>query len=395
MMPWSIRRGSTTIVELFTIFGAVTGVISLLFTNGMLFFASCLLLVFGLYPRWYLNYISKHFSFENEKEKVYLARGSSGELRLSFANHAKLPVVFATVELAVDDHVHIGGVKKWIGKQYQFEISLKASNNQSFSLPIEALTRGVAKVKNLKVKLYDPMHLLSLTLSQDFIRKEVVIYPEQKPVRGSETLKLPIEGDHPHPTSLFQDVTSPIGTREYLPSDPLKHVHWKASARTGQLQTKIFEKTVGMTWTFVILLSKELTKANRLVLENQLSYVATLVHEASERGIDTEIFINTKPMGRSLVHHLEAGCDRHHVIKAMEFLALIQPVQMKTLPLEALREMDRTFRERRVILIIDQVRQTAPSRFYQKWLRNGHALYFIDPEGMIIPISAGGERLAT
>ncbi|MGV3488988.1 MAG: DUF58 domain-containing protein [Tuberibacillus sp.] len=393
-MKWSFGRGSSTLVDLFTTFGGILILISLLFGDAMLFFASSIMLVLGLYPRWYLNYVASRLAFQNEKEKMYLSRGDQGELRLVFSNAAKLPIVYAIVEFSMDDHVHVGSINKWIGRQYQFEISLKANQKQTIILPIEALSRGAAKMKKLRVKIYDPLRLATADLTYDFIRKEVIIYPEKKPVRGLEQLMLPIEGFNPHHTSIYQDVTSPIGTREYVSSDPLKHVHWKASARTGQLQTKLFEKTMGMSWTIVILIDKEITKDMRAELEEQLSYAATICFEAEKRGVHTDICINTKPMGRSLVHRLEAGLDRRHLIKAMEFLALIQITQMKTLPLEALSEMDRGFKEPHVILVIDQARKTDKTRFYKKWQRNGHSVHIIDPAGLIVPAANGGIRVA-
>lgn len=393
-MKWSIHRGSSTLVELFTSFGAVLLILSLVIGDGMLFFAAAIMLVFGIYPRWYLNYVGNHFAFQNEKEKIHLSQEDNGELRLIFSNGSKLPIVHALVEFSIDDLVEVISVNKWVGKQYQFEMSIRANQKETFILPMKALTRGVAKMKGLKIKIFDPMRLASFTLTYDFIRKEVVIYPQRKPVLGIDHLMLPIEGYNPHQTSIFQDLTSPIGTREYTPSDPLKYIHWKASARTGKLQTKVFEKTMGMSWTIVILLDREVTKEARIELEKQLSYVATICFEAQKRGVDTEIFINMKPMGRSMVHHLEPGHDRMHFIKAMEFLALIQIHHIKTLPTDALGEIDRGFHHPNVIMVIDQAVRTDKTRFYKKWQRHGHAVHQIDPEGFITPLISGGERVA-
>jgi uncharacterized protein (DUF58 family) len=393
-MKWSFQRGSSTLVELFTSFGAVLLLLSLFIGDGMLFFAASIMLVFGVYPRWYLNYVGQHFVFQNEKEKIHLSQGDHGDLRLVFSNGSKLPIVYATVEFSMDDHVHVESINKWVGRVYQFEMSLKAKHKETFILPIEALTRGIAKMKGLKIKIYDPMRLASFTLTYDFIRKEAVIYPQRKAVRGVEQLMLPIEGVNPHQTSIFQDLTSPIGTREYIASDPLKYIHWKASARTGKLQTKVFEKTMGMSWTIIILLDREVTKDSRIELEKQLSHVATICFEAQKRGVDTEIFINMKPMGRSQVHHLEAGHDRMHFIKAMEFLALISIHHIKTLPVDALGEIDRGFHHPHVIMVIDQSTRTEKNRFFKKWQKNGHAVHQIDPDGFITPLNSGGERVA-
>jgi uncharacterized protein (DUF58 family) len=42
---------------------------------------------------------------------------------------------------------------------------------------------------------------------------------------------------------LFEDREHFAGIRNYAPGDPLRHVHWRASAHAGSLQTKKFEPT--------------------------------------------------------------------------------------------------------------------------------------------------------
>jgi uncharacterized protein (DUF58 family) len=42
---------------------------------------------------------------------------------------------------------------------------------------------------------------------------------------------------------LFHDPILTMGVRDYHAGDSLKHIHWKSTARLGQLQTKVFEPT--------------------------------------------------------------------------------------------------------------------------------------------------------
>ena len=51
-------------------------------------------------------------------------------------------------------------------------------------------------------------------------------------------------GDRAVQQSLQTDPTRLLGVREYRPGDPWRQVHWKASARLGTLQTKLFEPAV-------------------------------------------------------------------------------------------------------------------------------------------------------
>ena len=40
---------------------------------------------------------------------------------------------------------------------------------------------------------------------------------------------------------LYEDPTRIRGVRDYQPGDPLNRVHWRATARTGQLHSKLYE----------------------------------------------------------------------------------------------------------------------------------------------------------
>ena len=42
---------------------------------------------------------------------------------------------------------------------------------------------------------------------------------------------------------LFEDPTRNAGVRPYVPGDPLTRIHWRATARTGQLHSRVYEPT--------------------------------------------------------------------------------------------------------------------------------------------------------
>jgi uncharacterized protein (DUF58 family) len=50
-------------------------------------------------------------------------------------------------------------------------------------------------------------------------------------------------GDVRVPRQLLEDPLRIVGIRDYRPEDPFKAIHWKASARQGQLQVRVLEPT--------------------------------------------------------------------------------------------------------------------------------------------------------
>ncbi len=60
-------------------------------------------------------------------------------------------------------------------------------------------------------------------------------------------------GERRAPRRLLEDPSRTIGVRDYAYGDSLRRVHWKATARTMQLQSKVYEATT--TYTLVLFLN--------------------------------------------------------------------------------------------------------------------------------------------
>jgi uncharacterized protein (DUF58 family) len=71
----------------------------------------------------------------------------------------------------------------------------------------------------------------------------LLVYPKVVPL---ETLGLPALhplGDLPVRRAMLEDPTRVIGARGYAPTDPIRRIHWKATARAQELRSKLYEPT--------------------------------------------------------------------------------------------------------------------------------------------------------
>lgn len=71
----------------------------------------------------------------------------------------------------------------------------------------------------------------------------LLVYPRLVPL---EQPKIPSKqplGDIRTKRFIFQDPILTLGVRDYAYGDSLKRIHWKTTARTGRLQTKVYEPT--------------------------------------------------------------------------------------------------------------------------------------------------------
>jgi len=69
----------------------------------------------------------------------------------------------------------------------------------------------------------------------------VLVYPRVVPLRGYDIASRRPIGDVTLMHRLFEDPTRIAGVRPYEMGDPLNRIHWRASARTGRLHSKVYD----------------------------------------------------------------------------------------------------------------------------------------------------------
>ncbi|MFQ5433759.1 MAG: DUF58 domain-containing protein [Anaerolineae bacterium] len=107
-------------------------------------------------------------------------------------------------------------------------------------------TRGYYQLGPVSYESSDIFTLF--TIEKTFrMMDQIVVFPQIWPL---EELGLPAKepfGDIKVRRSLFTDPIKTQGIRDYQPQDRFRDVHWKATARRGHLQTKVYDPSTGMT----------------------------------------------------------------------------------------------------------------------------------------------------
>lgn len=392
-MTGRIVKEPTYLISSLTFVGGFLFLLYLFNGSGLLFFVSCFLLGLGLYPRFYLRMVSQAVEFENKRAKYYITNGDSGDLLLHFQNASRLPAIGVCL-LAHDSVIKMVGEGTTLEKKYEFPFSIQPRTSTQITLPYKTLSRGMGRVNTLTLRLMDPLKLWSVRIHYEYVRQEVVSFPKKQAVNGLDDVQLLKEGSHSRPYSLFEDRALPIGTRDYTQGDPLKNIHWKATARKGELQTKLVEKTVGLTWSLFVLIGANMSKQAIENLELQLSAMARLAEIALKNDIQFNLVLNTKPAGRSLILQTPFGSDRPHYFRTMERLSAIQANFLRINPKLAIREFSRGLRDTRVIMFAGAVSEVIDDPILSNWKKKGHHLYTIEESGRIQPLLKGGVSFA-
>ncbi|MFQ3621623.1 MAG: DUF58 domain-containing protein [Spirochaetales bacterium] len=110
--------------------------------------------------------------------------------------------------------------------------------------------RGVYYLENLRLTLGDPLGLQRKIKPLPF-KKEILVFPRLRKYEFSDSAFQEFFGIH-LAKGLIQDPAWYAGTREYTGNRPARYIHWKASARLGTFQEKVFEPTSQEKIVFVL-----------------------------------------------------------------------------------------------------------------------------------------------
>jgi uncharacterized protein (DUF58 family) len=117
---------------------------------------------------------------------------------------------------------------------------LHGGADTSVRYQIECLQRGYYQIGPLVMENGD-LFGLHRRFRVDRRLRFLLVYPRIVPLLGYDlTSRRPI-GDVRLTHRLFEDPTRIAGVRPYETGDPLSRVHWRATARTGELHCKVYE----------------------------------------------------------------------------------------------------------------------------------------------------------
>lgn len=314
----------------------------LLFSAGFLFFFQqhilfviiSFLLCFVFIQMLYFKKIGNGLTLVNEKKRVRLIKGTTSYLEMTFKNKG-MPIWNGTITIAFQDS--IAPVRDDnISSSGFFEVNVPFSigynKTVTIQVPIVGVRRGLSKYRGIEINIPHPFTEGSINLNyQPFILLDAIVYPTIYPVK-EEFLPTRLKpGELELNSSLFVDAFFPVGTREYELGDQFNHIHWKASARTQQLQTKVFTKVANVSVLFLV----NLADGYRMVpdFEERIEWLASNVEACYKENVPYGFGINIRASGNRPFVFVPIGSGERHRLHALELLSILS-VSNSTIPFE-------------------------------------------------------------
>lgn len=223
--------------------------------------------------------------------ELILILGTVGRIRVS--RRMSQPVLTAGQYLGMEIEVQFRSFLPfvWLSIDDQFPARLESqtegnrgwlmgsfSRTYSLRYTIRRIPRGEHKFSYVVVHVGDIFGFFQRTYRYH-VPASVLVYPSYEELRYFNSINEKNTGLSYSLNRNAEDVTSVMGIRNYVSGDRLSRIHWKASARTGQLKTKEFEYHVTNDFMFFIDCERHAYQ-QPLLFERAVGLAATLIYYA-------------------------------------------------------------------------------------------------------------------
>lgn len=161
------------------------------------------------------------------------------------------------------------------------------------------------------------------------LASEMLVYPQ---ILSIDEVPLPAHsfmGDITVRRWIMEDPFMIAGTRQYESGDSLRYINWKATSRTGELQVHQHDYTANHH--LMIYVNFEVTEkmwgavTNEPLIEQAISFAASIAHYAVQQGIETGFGCNGKLFGANeLTVRLAPANGRSHLYAIYDCMARLQ-----------------------------------------------------------------------
>jgi uncharacterized protein (DUF58 family) len=152
-----------------------------------------------------------------------------------------------------------------------------------YSYTINPAPRGLFKFDQIMVKTGDIFGFVLKSTSVS-VKDQIFVYPQYQDIERWENGKMLQTGMKKVGKRSFTDYTSTVSVRDYVAGDRMNWLHWKASARSNKLLTKVFEQQRNDDFVIVLDHCEKSYGANDWLFERGVSLAASLVHFSISKG---------------------------------------------------------------------------------------------------------------
>ena len=238
--------------------------------------------------------------------------GEEGEMIEVVRNDRPLIIPWMRVESLISPYLRLG-------KQDNLLVSYDTHACSLFTLMpyqqirrrhrLRFLRRGEYNLGNASITIGDPLGVYQTSMEQD-MDAPLLVYPRMLDENELPAPLLCLLGEIAAPRNLLTDPFLVRGIRPYQPGDPIRDIHWAATARTGETHVRVHDTTarsrlliafnaerIDQQW------SDRLMDYEEADIEALIAMAATLCIRALRQGLCVG-FATNMPLGKDTVSTL-------------------------------------------------------------------------------------------
>jgi uncharacterized protein (DUF58 family) len=328
---------------LIAIVGLMAGRSPALFALG---FGLVLMAVVG---RWWRGAALLGVTYERSFDRTHVFPGEPIQMTLTISNLKPLPLSWLqfrdTLPIAPQAKGLIAAIVGETTGRYLLDhaLSIGSYERTRRAVTLAFPQRGFYEVGPVTYRSGDVFTLFTIEREHQYVDR-LVVYPRVWPL---EVLELPakeIFGERRVQRSLFTDPVLTQGIRDYQPQDRFRDIHWKATARRGRMQTRVFDPTSGlsvMVFLNVATFPRHWMGFDPDLLERAVSVAASVCSFAAEQRWGIGLGANGSVPASDQPIRVPVGRAPDQLVRILEALAAVSEFATGSIELLMLRESSR------------------------------------------------------
>jgi uncharacterized protein (DUF58 family) len=328
---WENREADINIRRWFGIAGGLLALAAVL-REPILGLVALGIAIVGLVLRLWWDHALDKLSYTRQFSATRAFYGDEVTVELVAQNAKPLPIARLDVQEYVGPNVRIVDqtlVRSAETAQLIFRtmFSLGMYERVSHRYTLLCHRRGWHRLGPVKMTANDPFGMASRNMELEK-QEGVLVYPRVVPITELVVPARQPLGDMKPSTPLVEDPMRMSGVRPYIPGDSPKRIHWRATARTGEMQTRVYEPSatpVAAVFLDTITFSHLWEGQNSNLLELSVTVAASMAQQLLEGRHQVGMYANAPLPNRARTVRISPGRRPGQLTRIFESLAMLAP----------------------------------------------------------------------
>ena len=323
----------------------------------------CLSVTVSLYRNHWENGLKASVSFV-EKE---IQEGEMFTIKEVIENNKRLPLPTLVIKFMMDRNLQCTDKNQTsrTDKQYRTD-TMCIMSHERITKMIEGVgtKRGYYSIDEIHYVTTDLLYRHVYTKSEPN-KALLYVYPAR-----SKCVKLPeiishMNGEFFEERMLWEDSMDFRGVRDYSPTDPMRKINWKASAKTGELKVNQYHDSTNRRLTIFLKVSQKGILRYYDLIEESIRICRNFIEEFVSKGISVRIISNGVDMKTKQEIYIREGAGANHVEACLKQLSRMDIYSATRDMQEIIAEQQATTNE--VTLLISAEQTDALAHAYMKY----------------------------